>query len=162
MYSCGDIRHYFEKIFNAKNCELSAFAKEIKKHAKLDQDIRFATEIIPQGKRRLNIHEDLLLKAIKWEKTKRSKFKMIIHCFVKPWRKWFWGFWFGADMLDTEHLGPVKEYRKSGRTRLEYLGMRKCLFLLLKAVWHYFIRNHKWIITTTLGVIIAIWSKLSL
>jgi hypothetical protein len=153
MYVGSDRKFYLEKIKNSTDEELKSFYKLVIRHRKGQQRHRYTPDIIlPQGRFPFSIHNDFLLKAIKWEQCRRSPSCMWIYRITLPFKRWWWGLWLAADLEEEEYFGATKIYRKGGRTDLEYLGLRKLAIDFLFSILYYLNRNHKWIIGTIVAI----------
>ena len=64
---------YLKQLGAASNEELLAFRKKVKAHKKQPQKITFASLVTPRGVEKFRIHDEILLRAIRWERIKRSK-----------------------------------------------------------------------------------------
>ncbi len=151
LWSTGSLAHYFEKLNKASNSELSAFRRHVQWHRRQSQKITFATAVTPQGEQELSIHR-VLLQAIDWKFIQRSKLRTWLHNILLPIRKWWVSFWKGADLIDTDHMGPVEVGRKSGKNFLHYVGMRQYLVLLGGEIFDYIVRHHWKIIMAVIAI----------
>lgn len=149
------LSHYFDKIKAASSKELRKFRSEVKKHRSRPQSHRFATTIIPQGYYRFSPHNEMLLHAIEWELSQRSKVWRNLYEVRFAVRKWWVGLWRGADLKRHPQLGQVVVYREHGNSSLEFYGLRKILLEWCKAIWGY-IKLHHWKIITAIISLLGI------
>jgi hypothetical protein len=157
-WSAGKPGSYLKLFEAASKEELLEFREKVKAHKKQPQKVTFASQITPRGVDKFCIHDDILLRAIRWELIKRSKWKRFFYDLTIPFRQHVGGLWYGADLKETEHFGFVLSYRNAGKTRLKYLGLKKCLINLGKAIWRYWVQHH-WQIITALIALLAIYIK---
>jgi len=74
-YNTGNPSHDLSKIKKATTKELLFFRKEVKKHFSKPQKHNFATEILPQGYYKFSVHKEIIIPAIDYELSKRSKLR---------------------------------------------------------------------------------------
>lgn len=150
-WNTGNLRPNFDKIQKATNDELKAFRRHIKWHRRQPQKHQFSTERTLQGPRKFSVHAPLL-QAIEWQLIKRSKLRAWRHRFFLPAHRWWASFWRGADLKDTDHLGPVEVGRNGGRSYLHCVGMRQYLVILRGEIFSYVVRHHWKIITAAIAI----------
>lgn len=154
---CGGIPgNYLKQLGAASNEELLAFRKKVKAHKKQPQKVTFASRVTEHGVEKFCIHKDILLRAIRWEFIKRSKWKRFFYDLTIPFRQHIGGLWYGADLKETEYFGFLLSYRETGKTKLEYLGLKICLIDIGKAIWQYWVEHH-WKIIGTLLTLFGIY-----
>ena len=157
-WSGGIPGNYLKQFWTASKEELLEFRKKVKAHKKQPQKVTFASQNTPRGVEKFCIHDDILLRAIRWELIKRSKWKRFFYDLTIPFRQHVGGLWYGADLKETEYLGFLLTYKKNGMTKLEYFGLKICLIDIGKAIWRYWVQYHWQIIgalITLLGIYVA-------
>ncbi len=158
IWSGGKPGNYLKLLKAASKEELLEFRKKVKAHKKQSQKIKFGSRVTEHGVEKFCIHNDILLRAIRWELIKRSKWKKFFYDRTIPFRQYIGGLWYGADLKETEYLGFVLSYREEGKTKLEYYGLKICLIDVAKAIWRYWVEHHWQIIMaliTLLGIYVA-------
>jgi hypothetical protein len=154
--TAGRLDMYFDAIQCADDAALERFRTEVIRHKRQPQKTRYAAEHTPQGIYRFSPHDEYLLKAIWWERTKRSRFRMWIYKNILPIRRAWLFFWRGMELKDNKYFGYITIARTRNYGIIPYIGVRMTIFQATCKVRRYIIRHH-WRIISALIAIAAIY-----